>query len=185
MERNTVISLCSPSASSPPLSDIVPSIYTSHVSTLLFSHFYIIYINSSCWLHELVVLSIMLSWYMRFLLSNTFILLASLSPLNKLSFQVQSLFRVYIWLQCTVKYSAACLCVCVLSPVWLCDPTDCSQLGSSVWRKRLLEWLAISSSRESSWPRDQIQVSCVSCIGRQILYHWATRVAPLIITKIY
>ena len=132
MERNTVISLCSPSASSPPLSDIVPSIYTSHVSTLLFSHFYIIYINSSCWLHELVVLSIMLSWYMRFLLSNTFILLASLSPLNKLSFQVQSLFRVYIWLQCTVKYSAACLCVCVLSPVWLCDPTDCSQLGSSV-----------------------------------------------------
>ena len=24
------------------------------------------------------------------------------------------------------------------------------------------------------WPRDQTQVSCVSCIGRQIVYHWAT-----------
>ena len=25
-----------------------------------------------------------------------------------------------------------------------------------------------------SWPRDQIHISCVSCIGRQILYHWGT-----------
>ena len=30
-------------------------------------------------------------------------------------------------------------------------------------------------SRGSSPPRDQTQVSCVSCIGRQILYCWATR----------
>ena len=34
-----------------------------------------------------------------------------------------------------------------------------------------LEWVAISSSRGSSWPRDQPCISCVSCIGRQILYH--------------
>ena len=26
----------------------------------------------------------------------------------------------------------------------------------------------------SSWPRDQTCISCVSCIGRQIIYHWAT-----------
>ena len=26
----------------------------------------------------------------------------------------------------------------------------------------------------SSWPRDQTHISCVSCIGRLILYHWAT-----------
>ena len=25
-----------------------------------------------------------------------------------------------------------------------------------------------------SWPRDQTHISCISCIGRQILYHWAT-----------
>ena len=36
--------------------------------------------------------------------------------------------------------------------------------------------VAISFSRESSWPRDQAQVSC---IGRQILYCWATREALL------
>ena len=29
-------------------------------------------------------------------------------------------------------------------------------------------------SRGSSQPRDWTHVSCVSCIGRQILYHWAT-----------
>ena len=40
---------------------------------------------------------------------------------------------------------------------------------------RLLEWVAISSSRESSWPKDR---TSVSCIGRQILYHWASREAP-------
>jgi len=36
-------------------------------------------------------------------------------------------------------------------------------------RNPLLEWVAISSSRGSSWPRDR---TCVSCIGRRILYHW-------------
>ena len=39
---------------------------------------------------------------------------------------------------------------------------------------KILEWVAISSSRGSSWPRNWTHVSCVSCIGRQILYHWAT-----------
>ena len=33
------------------------------------------------------------------------------------------------------------------------------------------EWVAISFSRGSSRPRDQ---TCVSCIGRRILDHWAT-----------
>ena len=41
---------------------------------------------------------------------------------------------------------------------------------------QILEWAAISYFRGSSWPRDQILVSCISCIGRQILYHWE---APL------
>ena len=50
---------------------------------------------------------------------------------------------------------------------------DCSPPGSSVhliFQARILEWDAISSSRESSQLRDQTHVSCVSCIGRQILY---------------
>ena len=36
---------------------------------------------------------------------------------------------------------------------------------------RILEWVAISSSRGSSRPMDLTHVSCLSCIGKQILYH--------------
>ena len=35
---------------------------------------------------------------------------------------------------------------------------------------RILDWVAISYSRGSFWPKDQ---TCVSGIGGQILYHWA------------
>ena len=41
-------------------------------------------------------------------------------------------------------------------------------------RQEILEWVAISFSRGSSRPRDWTCVSCVSCIGRWILYRWAT-----------
>ena len=40
---------------------------------------------------------------------------------------------------------------------------------------RILEWVAISFSRGSSWPGDQ---TCVSCFGRRILYLWVTWKAP-------
>ena len=56
----------------------------------------------------------------------------------------------------------------------LCNPMGCSLPGSSVhWisQSRILEWVAISFSRGSSWPRDKTHISCVSCIGRQIIYH--------------
>ena len=59
----------------------------------------------------------------------------------------------------------------------LWDPLDCSPPGSSVLgilQARLLEWVAISFSRGSSLPRDWPCISCVSCIGRRILYRWAT-----------
>ena len=55
-----------------------------------------------------------------------------------------------------------------------CDPMDCSPPGSSIHgasQARILEWVAISLSRASSQPSNQI---CVSCIGRWIFYHWAT-----------
>ena len=51
----------------------------------------------------------------------------------------------------------------------LCDPVDCSLPGASVHeilQARILEWVAISSSRGSSRPRDQTHISC---IGRRIL----------------
>ena len=55
----------------------------------------------------------------------------------------------------------------------LCNHMDYSLPGSSVHgisQARILEWMAISSSRGSSQPRDQIHISC---IGRQVLYHRA------------
>ena len=58
-----------------------------------------------------------------------------------------------------------------LSRLTLCDPMDCSLPGSSVHgtlQARILEWVAISYSRD--WAR----VSCISCVGRWILYHCTT-----------
>ena len=57
----------------------------------------------------------------------------------------------------------------------LCDPMDCSLPGFSVhgiFQARVLEWVAISFSRGSSWPRDWTQVSHI--VGRCFTL-WATR----------
>ena len=73
------------------------------------------------------------------------------------------------------------MCVCVRSSTQscptLCNSMDHSSPSSSVHgisQARILEWVAISSSRGSSWPRDWTRNSCVSCIGSWILYHCAT-----------
>ena len=66
------------------------------------------------------------------------------------------------------------VCMCTQSCLTLRDPMDCSLPGSSahgIFQARILEWVAISSSRGCSHPRDQTCISCVSCIGRQVLYH--------------
>ena len=54
----------------------------------------------------------------------------------------------------------------------LWDPRDCSLPGSSVQgilQARILEWVAMPSSRGPSRPRDHTH-SYVSCIGRWVLY---------------
>ena len=51
----------------------------------------------------------------------------------------------------------------------LCDPMDCSLPDSSVhgiFQARILEWGAISFSRESSWPRVWTRVSCIASSPR-------------------
>jgi len=67
-----------------------------------------------------------------------------------------------------------CAKSCQLCPT-LCGPVACSPLSSSVHgilQAGILEWVAISSSRESSQPRDWTRVSYVSCIGRQVFYDY-------------
>ena len=75
------------------------------------------------------------------------------------------------------------------SHVWLFyDPMECSPPGSSVHGispERILEWVAMPSSRGSSQPRDWTHISCVSFIaggffttgplGKPLLgYSWLT-----------
>ena len=66
---------------------------------------------------------------------------------------------------------------CYFSHVWLSDPTDCSPPGSSVHgilQARVLEWVAMPSSKESFQPRDRTKVSHIA--GRFFTI-WDTREA--------
>ena len=85
----------------------------------------------------------------------------------------------YVWASCSAWLTVVtplgyCCCSSVAqSCPTPCDTRDCSPPGSSVHailQARILEWVAIPSSRGPSQPRDWARVSCV---GRQILYHWA------------
>ena len=72
-----------------------------------------------------------------------------------------------------------CVCVCVWaqSCPTLCNPMNCSLPGSfvhGIFQAGIREWVAMPFSRGSSRPRDRSGVSCISCIGRQILYHWTS-----------
>ena len=94
--------------------------------------------------------------------------------------------------------SCVCVCVCVcvrahthtrapvqsLSRVRLFATTwtDCTPPVSSVhgiFQARILDWAAISYSRESPQARDGSCDAGVFCIGRQILYHCATWETPI------
>ena len=61
-----------------------------------------------------------------------------------------------------------------LTPVQLFDtPLDCSPPGSSVHgilQARILEWVAMPSSKGSSSPRDRTWVTCISCLAGRLLY---------------
>ena len=69
---------------------------------------------------------------------------------------------------CSFHHTFSCVCSCVLvaqlCPT-LCDPMDHSLPGSSVpgiLQARMLEWVAMPSSSESSQARDQTWVFCTA-----------------------
>ena len=82
-------------------------------------------------------------------------------------------------------------CLCLLQPKGCCmlRQFNCVQLCVTLWtvvyqaplsmglilQARILEWVAISSSRDSSQPRAQTRLSC---IGRWAPYHSATWEVP-------
>ena len=87
--------------------------------------------------------------------------------LSKIYINIFSALIIYFF----IVYSVAQSC-----PT-LCSPVNCTVHQApfhGIFQARIPEQVAISCSRRSSQPRDQTHISCVSCIGRQILYHFAT-----------
>ena len=97
--------------------------------------------------------------------------LEAICPRERAYYQADQNGMKSIYLRCILKsYARAQSCLT------LCDPMDCSPPGFSAhgnFKARILEQVAIFSSRGSSQARDQ--TASVSCIGRQILYHYTTK----------
>ena len=87
-----------------------------------------------------------------------------------------------------VAKAKPCIHVCVCakslqSRLTLCDPVDCSLPGSSVHGilQAILEWVAMPSSKRSSWPRDRTHISRIAggFYTAEPLWkppnHWTTR----------
>ena len=85
-----------------------------------------------------------------------------------------SVHAVYVW-----KFESLVTQSCLT----LCNPMDCRLPGSSVhgiFQARVLEWVAISFSRGSSWPRDRTQVSHI--VGKHFTV-WAKSITCFFFSK--
>ena len=76
----------------------------------------------------------------------------------------------------TLSYIAMCACVLshysrVQHCVMLWTVARQTPLSMEILQARLLEWVAMPSSRGSSRPRGRTHISYVSCIDRWVLYH--------------
>ena len=77
-----------------------------------------------------------------------------------------------IWILMMIWFDEHVLCSVASAYPTLCNPMDCSPPSSSVhgiFQAIVLEWVAISSSRRSSRPRDGTWVSCPSALPAESL----------------
>ena len=98
-----------------------------------------------------------------------------LSDWTELKYWLKTKFNWLNLKTCLVLFKDVYVCLVTQSCLTLCDPTDCSLPGSSVngiLQARILEWVAVPSSRGSSQPRDWTQV--FHNAGR-FSPRWATR----------
>ena len=81
------------------------------------------------------------------------------------NFVLVSWVMLYTW-EVIIVQSLSCVQL-------FCDPMDCSPSSfvHGIVRARILEWVAMSSFRGSSRPRDWTHVICVSRIVGWVLYH--------------
>ena len=80
-----------------------------------------------------------------------------------------------------------CVLNCFSCVQILRNPMDCRLPGSSVHgilQAKILEWVAVPSSRGPSRPRDRTCISRVFCIGRWVLYHKHHLGSPITIVLI-
>ena len=80
---------------------------------------------------------------------------------------IKSVFHTVFRMTVFLLLLDAKLCPTLLLPRLLC---------LWVFKVRILEWVVISFSKGSSWPRVWTHVSCT---GRQILYHWAPKASQI------
>ena len=88
-----------------------------------------------------------------------------LSPVDKTIITPSPKMIIIILTNTVEAHYEICCCVVTKSCLTLCDPMDCSPPGSSVHgisQARILQWVAISFSKESSRPRDW---TCISCLA--------------------
>ena len=130
------------------------------------------------------MLYITLPWLIYFITESLFLLNAFTHlPFNTLFFvcinyrnSLKSSSYCYKWLDFILFFKSES--EVTQSCPTLCDPMDCSLQGSSVHRilqAGILEWVALPSSRGSSWPKDQTGVSHTA--GRLFII-WTTRELP-------
>ena len=102
--------------------------------------------------------------------SSGFHILFALCPKSSLFLTISpSLYFV------TLTFLKLC-CFQSISHAWLfVTPWTVARQASlhGISQARILEWVTIPFSRGSSQPRNWTRVSCISCIGTQLLYHWA------------
>ena len=81
---------------------------------------------------------------------------------------------LYDHMDCSLSYIYACV-LSSFSHIWLLATlltVFCqAPLSMGILQARILEWVAMSSSRRSSQPRDKTCLSYTFCIGRQVPYH--------------
>ena len=74
----------------------------------------------------------------------------------------------------SIEWGKISLCSITQSCPTLWPPQIIAHQAPLSMELRTLEWPAIPFSGGSSQSRDWTHISCISCIGRQFLYHWTT-----------
>ena len=83
--------------------------------------------------------------------------------------------------ECISSETKLYMCLVAKLCLTLCSPMNCIASVHGISQQEYWsEWVAISSSRGSSWPRNGTWVSCDSYLGGSIVYHWITQEAQTV-----